>query len=65
MCTEQFFLVWRPDDCGHLRRRLEGVQTGTSRAIPDVNGSVVGTSAGSEEGRLPRTPCNCLNIELT
>jgi hypothetical protein len=64
MCTKQFFLVWRPDDGGHLRRSLQRVQAGTSRAVPDVDGSVVGASAGSEEGRLPRTPRNCLNIEL-
>src|SRR5262245_25727467 len=47
----------REYDGGHLRRSWESVKSGTGRAIPDVNSSIVCTTTRCKKGWLPWTPC--------
>ena len=53
---ENLLSVRRPVECGDLRRRFQCVQACPSRAIPDVDGRIAGTTTRGQQRWLPRAP---------
>ena len=53
---QEFLLVRRPLNRGHLRRRFHCVQSSSRRAIPDMDRGIVRATSAGQKGWLPWAP---------
>lgn len=56
MSSENFLLVWGPENRGYLRRSLLCMKTSASSTVPNVDGSIIRSATGCKEVGLPGTP---------
>jgi hypothetical protein len=61
--AKELLFVRGPLDGSYLRRCSERVQSSACRAVPYVDGCIVGTTTTSEKRGLPRAPRNGLKIK--
>jgi len=58
---DQLFPVVGPLERANLRFRINGIQQGTGRGVPKLDGTIGRSSSGCEKILLPRAPCEGLD----